>query len=49
MNGRLLTPGVVIAGLEACWLYALLHLLHAKIGAAAPGAGTGTAVKGNAV
>jgi hypothetical protein len=39
MNGRLLTPGVVIAGLEACWLYALLHLLHAKIGAAAPGAG----------
>ena len=39
MNGRLLTPGVVIAGLEACWLYALLYLLHAKIGAAAPGAG----------
>lgn len=39
MNARLLTPGAVIAGLEACWLYALLHLLHVKIGAAAPGAG----------
>jgi hypothetical protein len=32
MKGRILTAGAMIAGLEACWLYALLGLLQAKTG-----------------
>jgi hypothetical protein len=39
MTGRILTPGAVIAGMEICWLYALLNLLRIKIGVHFPEAG----------
>jgi hypothetical protein len=39
MSGVILTPGIVLAALEACGLYVLLDLLHAATGTLLPGIG----------